>query len=393
MITTLRSYDLITGESLAESEEIVDLGELPIPGLFFDNPEVALGMKSRVRLVRSHLSGHFQLDRDLSPELYRHYKSGSVTEDHLRHVETTVADLLSWLPREAHILEIGGGGGHLARALVRQGFKNVSVIDPSLENRQLNDGYGVITDVFPGVIGESQARFDLIVAQHFLEHSANPLSTLEAAANLLTDDGAILIEVPDIENSALQCDSEWLSMIYALHSSYFDLDSLCLLAEQANLEVIRHHYEDHYGKSIVVVMKKKRMGQLLRTSSGSTTDAVVAAIRTYFQRLADYGSQLPQGLLCWGAAERCTSLLMASMAGGFKPGLICDSNTDLHGLFLAGFAAPILNPKHVSLPISELLVLTRRNAQAIVRENKSLFAPDALIYVPLEPTRRLEEII
>lgn len=331
-----RDFCLITGQSLAGAEVIVDQGSLPIPGLFMPSPESAAGVSSRVRLVRAPGSGLLQLDHDLNPDLYFYYKSGRVDSSHIKHIESTADAIALRYSTCARILEIGGGAGHLMKALARRGFTNLHVVDPSAENEE-GQGYQAIRGIFPEALVDCKIQFDLIIGQHFLEHSAVPVAVLQAAAGLMTKSGEVWIEVPDIERSALADHGESLSIIYALHSGYYDATTLGIIGTEAGLNLLRIYPVDHYGKSLVAVFG--RSGPSIATTGqdhpqiSAASQQVTAAIRGYFHQLADFGQALPPGLLCWGAAERCITVLGACMAGGFRPGAICDSNPDLRGLF------------------------------------------------------------
>jgi SAM-dependent methyltransferase len=391
-----RFIDLITGVPLTGSSEVIDLGVLPIPGLFFPTPILAGNATSRVRVIRSKSSGLIQLDRDINPIFYNYYKSGRVNAAHLSHIENTADKIAKEHDVNAVVLEIGGGAGHLMRALVRRGFRNLFVIDPSGENRD-GQGYKVIHDLFPGGLEQMSVRFDLIIGQHFLEHSSDPVAVLKAAGFLLRENGVIWIEVPDIQASAKSENGEWLSVIYALHSTYFDLTTLRLAGLYSGLDMIASEALDHYGKSIVGVFKKREnafeVGKERSFRAPEPNFEIHEGIRKYFSQLSIFGKNLPPGLLCWGAAERCLTVLGACIAGGFSPGRIIDSNPDLRGLYISAMKDPILAPEDISGKIDALLILSLRNAETIVRSNASLFTPDADVYIPFVGVRKVGQLL
>jgi hypothetical protein len=388
-----RDSDLLDGRSLREAEEVVNLGVLPIPGLFFPTADLAAGVASPVRLVRGASSGLLQLDRDLDPRLYYYYKSGRVDQAHLDHVEQTAADLARALPADASVLEIGGGAGHLMRALHRRGFHRLHTVDPSAENMP-GGNYEVIQGMFPAALAGTERKFDIIIGQHFLEHSADPVAVLRAAAAHLTDRGQVWIEVPDIAASALEDGGTHLSIIYALHSAYYDRASLARAGRAAGLALARADTVAHYGRSLVAVFERAANATDATPVPGDGSEAeVAAAIRTYFRELAEFGRTLPPGLLCWGAAERCLTVLGGCMAGGFRPGILCDSNPDLRGLYLAGFHGPVLNPGDLATPIKAVLLLSVRNAGAILRANRDRFAADAQVYIPFAGRKEIAQLL
>jgi hypothetical protein len=392
-VSNKRILDMINQSPLSDAEEIVDLGVLPIPGLFFESAEMASNVLSSLRLVRDRKSSLIQLDRNLDTSLYYYYKSGRVDAAHLAHVEKTADDLARAFPKNASILEIGGGAGHLMRALIKRGFSNLFVVDPSAENL-LDQGYLGIRGIFPDAVVELNVNFDVVIGQHVLEHIAEPVSFLKAVASMLSETGQLWIEVPDIEQSALCDDGIHLSIIYALHSGYYDRDTLALAGAAAGLQLIRAISVDHYGKSITAVFSRSDNSYNLNLIEKSEiNNKINHAIRSYFYSLAQFGSTLPPGLICWGAAERCLTILGACMAGGFQPGVICDSNPDLKGLYPSGMSNPVHAPNDLVLPINAVLILSVRNALAILEENKTLFSPDAIVYVPFMGSRKIVDIL
>ncbi len=395
LASTIRATDLVTARPLADADVVIDLGDTPIPGLFFPSAELARDARSRVRMVRSRSSGLYQLDRDLNPELYVHFQSGHATPAHLDHLERTADEIAGELPLDARILEIGGGAGHLMRALARRGFRHLYVVDPSPAN-QSNGEYEVFRSLFPGDLEQQPIRFDLIVSQHFLEHSAAPVAALRASKALLRPGGRVWVEVPDLRRTALEDGGVWLRVIYALHSAYFDRATLTLAAAHAGLGLVRSLDVEHYGKSLVSIFESRPgAGAGPEPSDHAPDDAsaeVTSAIRRYFAALADFGRTLPSGLLCWGASEGCVTVLGALMAAGFRPGGICDSNPALRGLFVSGMAHPVLAPADLTAPITDVMIHTLGNAEAIVRANPGLFARDANVYIPFVGRRGINQL-
>src|SRR5262249_10887538 len=71
-------------------------------------------------------------------------------------------------------------------------------------------------------------HYDLVSMIHSLEHMPSPLSTLQAAGQLLEHRGSFFIEVPDIETSPFD-------LLVADHLCHFSLDTLRYLAARAGL--------------------------------------------------------------------------------------------------------------------------------------------------------------
>jgi len=372
--------DRIDGSPLSDAEIIVDFGILPVPGLFFNDAASAAGKACAVKLLRSRSSGLIQLDRDLNGALYEYYKSGQVSAAHRSYVQAFAVELAARHPVQARILEIGGGQGYLMRALREQGFTDLHIVDPSAEagaSVQCN----VIHDLFPGDMLQSGRRFDVIIAQHFLEHSPRPVAVLAAMQGLLSEGGYVYIEVPDIRASALEDNGEWLSATYALHSTYFSAETLTLAVEQAGLCVEDSRVVDHYGKSLVARLRAMTPGHIRYTGRVDSSE-VTSAIVTYFNSLRSMGARLTPGLPCWGAAERCLMVLGGLISGGFAPGVLVDSNPEIQGKFPATADIAVQPPTVLSAPLPELVVLAVPHARKIVEANPHLIGPATLLHIP-----------
>lgn len=151
-------------------------------------------------------------------------------------------DLAAWLPPEIvenrNVVEIGAGGGHLARLLARTA-RQVLVIEPcrALTKDMLPErNIHLIHDLFP--TPESTERADLLVARQVLEHVPEPLSFLNAVSAALNDGGYAYIEVPGseyIERHGALLD------LHAQHVHYFDEPTLTGLADSVGLSMVRSH--------------------------------------------------------------------------------------------------------------------------------------------------------
>jgi SAM-dependent methyltransferase len=150
------------------------------------------------------------------------------------------------------VLEVGCGGCVLLERLKQQGC-GVTGIDPSpfaAEAGQLK-GIPVIQEYFPPSVGLPQ-RPDLIFQVDVLEHIEDPLSFLQAQAEVLDEGGMIVVNVPDCSRSLELGD---ISMALHQHVNMFDTVSLPALFRVAGLEVIRLE-KSQYGSALYCAARK-----------------------------------------------------------------------------------------------------------------------------------------
>jgi len=146
------------------------------------------------------------------------------------------------------ILDVGTGSGllpHLARA---RGYevegtdlsKHVSETLP--EKSGLTIHHGALEEI------DFKRRYDIITMLHVLEHTADPLSTMERARELLSDRGSIVVVVPNYRSldtrikdllSRLKLKKRPYKHLALGHHNYvFSLNSLEVLGRKANLNVV-----------------------------------------------------------------------------------------------------------------------------------------------------------
>jgi SAM-dependent methyltransferase len=91
----------------------------------------------------------------------------------------------------------------------------------------------------PGIFGGR--RFDVITMWHFLEHDYSPLQSLRHAAELLADDGILLVEVPNLGSATRRMFGDrWPGLQAPQHTVLFDEASLASMVRRAGLEIVEH---------------------------------------------------------------------------------------------------------------------------------------------------------
>lgn len=133
--------------------------------------------------------------------------------------------------RTAAILDFGGGKGRLLHSFVEAGFR-CGVVD-------------YVDSVMPGVdyLGReladlpADARFDMIICSHVIEHLAEPMAAIQELRERLQDDGKLYVEVPlEIWKRAPP------SMDPVTHINFFTRESLRTLMEGSGLAVLHCGY-------------------------------------------------------------------------------------------------------------------------------------------------------
>ncbi len=150
------------------------------------------------------------------------------------------------LPR-GPALELGCGNGDRLTDIAPFVTECVGV-EPDVKARKKAQEKGLTVlegtaEILPEAV--SARRFDAILFMHVLEHCADPALALAQAAGLLSDDGVMVIEVPN--NAALglrQAGAYWRWLDVPRHLNFFTGESLRAFVTQAGLRVLR---VDHDG--------------------------------------------------------------------------------------------------------------------------------------------------
>jgi SAM-dependent methyltransferase len=124
-------------------------------------------------------------------------------------------------------LDIGAGYGVLLNEARRQGVRRTAGVEPTpvrLE-RLVANGHAAWTDI-ESVTG----TWDVASVSHVLEHVPNPIEFVAQAARLLTPNGVVFCEVPNVRPSKPDPDEP--------HLLFFTLQSLSQLLVGAGLKVV-----------------------------------------------------------------------------------------------------------------------------------------------------------
>lgn len=166
-------------------------------------------------------------------------------------VHQQVAEYLEFIKRHTDgtsLLDVGTGSGllpHLARAA---GYevegtdlsKHVSETLPAKAGFPVHQG--AIEDI------QFHRKFDIVTMLHVLEHTTNPLSTLQRAKEILNDGGFIIVVVPNLRSldtrikdslSQMKLKSRpYKHLALGHHNWVFSIKSLEQLGDKAGLRVV-----------------------------------------------------------------------------------------------------------------------------------------------------------
>ena len=189
------------------------------------------------------------------------------------------------------VLDVGCMYGYLLEEAKLRGVKDAMGVELSAGAAKAAVANGL--DVFCGSIEEFAARtpgkFDLIVAQHVLEHVPDPTAFLSCARELLAPGGKVCLCVPNYDARARKIFREaWGWYQVPVHLHHFGQLGLSRLLEESGYTVDRT--ERRGGDSLFVLMTLLQSVGKMPSSSGAKPPSALgrAFVRTASTLLRPY---------------------------------------------------------------------------------------------------------
>ena len=142
---------------------------------------------------------------------------------------------------KGRILDIGCGTGDLLSACEKNGWK-INGVEPSdkaraLAAKKISSKEFLVSNI-DEVSNDSKERYDVITMFHVLEHVPNLLEYVAKLKGLLTDDGSLIIAVPNYKSYDASYYKEfWAAYDVPRHLWHFSQDSIRFIFERNNFRV------------------------------------------------------------------------------------------------------------------------------------------------------------
>jgi SAM-dependent methyltransferase len=149
-------------------------------------------------------------------------------------------EYIDWFRRaklqlDYEILDVGCGTGELLLELRHEGFRNLSGVDPFINNDVI---YPNGVKVVKRPLEEIEGQFDFIMLHHSFEHMPEPLLALKQLHNILKPNRFVLIRIPLASSFAWrEYGVNWAQIDAPRHFFLHTLNSMNILASQAGFEI------------------------------------------------------------------------------------------------------------------------------------------------------------
>jgi SAM-dependent methyltransferase len=142
--------------------------------------------------------------------------------------------------RSSRILDLGCGAGQTLITLSHFGFRNLIGADPFLDSdRQLPGNI----KLFKSEIAELGGEFDLILANHSLEHVTDPVGTIKEIYRLLKPGSYAVVRMPVIGEAWRRYGTNWVQLDAPRHLFIFSRPTFERLASEAGFVINEVRYD------------------------------------------------------------------------------------------------------------------------------------------------------
>lgn len=150
------------------------------------------------------------------------------------------------LEHDSRILDVGCGGGALLDRLARVGFNNLAGADPFIAaDSKTPSGVPLMKRYLSEVPGE----FDLIMFNHSLEHSPDPVAMLKVAHEKLAPAGICLVRLPTTSSEAWTIyGADWVQIDAPRHIVIPSRQGMALAADKVGLRVEKTIDDSNLGQ-------------------------------------------------------------------------------------------------------------------------------------------------
>lgn len=135
------------------------------------------------------------------------------------------------------VLDIGAATGVLLDIFKEAGWKTYGIEPSQSAHRAEKKGHTIFNTSLEKT--QIKQKFDVIIANHVLEHIENPNHFLGLAQKLLKKDGILYIDVPNFGGiRSLLLKSDWPYLLPTEHVNHFTHKSLSYLLDTNGFEVV-----------------------------------------------------------------------------------------------------------------------------------------------------------
>jgi SAM-dependent methyltransferase len=367
----------------------LDLGSVPLAGGFLPSLEAA-AREQRFPLS-VHVCGDCALVQILDPVdpevLFQDYSFSSSTIKPLVDHFNAYANWLREHFRPSRVVEFGCNDGILLAPLQAAGIKAVGVdVSMNITEMARANGLDVVTGYFNrAVAAEIKERIgpaDIVTGSNAFAHNDHPEIILEAAGDILAEDGHLCLEVMYAGDLLEQL--QW-DTLYHEHLTFYSLSSLTVLLKRYGFYVVVAERIPMHGGSLRIAASRKpeppseRVHKILDyerqagldrpgtwTEFGNRVFRKIDIVKDVFASLSKN-----HAIWAYGAAGKAT--MWANACEMNYLGGVVDASPLRAGRFMPGTHTPIVFPAQFQSTPPDYVFVSAWNYADLIRSKEPWF--------------------
>ncbi len=309
----------------------------------------------------------------------RMFNKGGIWKGHLAKTRDLV---LSQLPNEPTVVDIGCGEGHFVRGLSESMnyFGRFLGFDPNI-TPETGLGVEFYAKYFEPLVHMNEFAPDAVAIRHVLEHLTDPATLLDQlawGATRLDKPCWLFAEVPCIDRVF---ETGRIADFFYEHASHFTTQSFkVLMARAGEVVVLAHGYD---GEVVYALVKLGVVPSMLDRADAASKFALAAddsraQIQQQLNELAVQGKRVA----IWGGTGKAAAFIHQFGVDAKRFPLVVDSDPDKAGTFVPGTGQEIVFRDVLkSIPVDVVIIPTQWRAKDIVAEmvREAIMAGQVLI--------------
>lgn len=339
-----------------ELEEVLSLGSQPLANSYISSKdEDSVKFPLGINICKS--CSHVQLTHSVDPDLmFRNYSYVSgVSKPMLDFFSEFADDVMNEMPWAKNVLDIGCNDGSQLDCFKKYNLETWGVDPATNLFDETSKRHNIICDFFrEGLIPDK--KFDIITIQNAFAHTRDQLSLLEAASDLLTDEGRLYV----VTSQGDMLKNGEFDTIYHEHLSFYNINSMNELCRRAGVflsDVARHPV--HGNSYIFTISNSNFLNGYIKNLSDAEVSAGVCGVevakkfksqvsRTIksVEELVDHYKRKDIPIVGYTAPAKGSTFLNAS---NVRPAFILDNTPMKQFRFVPGTGTPILSESSIEL--------------------------------------------
>lgn len=339
------------------------------------------GLPEHYHVVACSTCGMVYADTEASMEDYDYYYANcnfygdDAKGDNFLRYQMTEEFLEKYCQKDFSMLNIGIGNGRFEAALKKNGYENITGIDPSVESVERLKDLGIsshLGNIYSPVSQEESKKYDCIFLFEVAEHLLVPKKGIENVKKMLKKDGIFMISVPDYSWIGKQTEYAVPAYFNLEHINYFSEVSLDNLMAPYGLHRISQKRE---GEDLIHCYKNVDEPEELRqdTVTRRSVCEYFAAQEGKSQKAAQIIKNLKETkreIAIWGTGSYAMSLMAATDLSQCHIKGFIDNNKIRQGRKMYGYQ--IFAPEFLIDKSYTVLICSMHNGEQIKEQITSM---------------------